>query len=513
MRKLILFLALAGALTVPACDSLGQALGAHKNTVARAGGNDLSVDAAATLLEQNPQLAAQLVTAQQPTQIVEALANLWVDYTLLAKAAVQDSTLKSVDLSALVKPALEQDMVWKLRDQVIKVDTVISDAELQKMYEQQGTGTQVRARHILLRLPPDATPAQRDSTMKLAADLRAQIVAAAGKNFAELAQKYSADPGSKAQGGELGFFTKDRMVAQFANVAFALQPGQVSQPVETPFGIHIIQVEEKKTTPFDSVKAQFRQQAAGMKVQLAEQEYVKRLTDTMNIKVADGAFDVVRDLAKQPDKKLSGRAADRPLVDYKGGALTAGEVADQLRSLPGQQRGQFAQAQDDQLKTVLEGLARNEILVEQARKLGLTPPKQKQDSLTNVARTQLQNVLRMTGLVGIKPQAGENQNQAIDRKVRGILAAVVKGEQNVIPLGPLGYSLRDQFGGQVYERSYPNVVAKVQAAHPQVPQMPGVQPQVPQGQGAAPGTAPGAGPGAAPATPTPTPAPAAPAKK
>src|SRR5512142_2337105 len=85
MRKLILFLALAGALTVPACDSLGQALGAHKNTVARAGGNELSVDAAASILEQNPNLPAQ-------PQVVDALANLWVDYTLLAKAAAKDST-------------------------------------------------------------------------------------------------------------------------------------------------------------------------------------------------------------------------------------------------------------------------------------------------------------------------------------------------------------------------------------------------------------------------------------
>ena len=302
MRKLILFLALAGALTVPACDSLGQALGAHKNTVARAGGNELSVDQAATLLEQNPQLPAQ-------PGVVEALANLWVDYTLLAKAAAQDSTLKSVDLSSLVKPALEQDMVWKLRDRVIKVDTAMSDADLQKLYEQQGTGTQVRARHILLRLPPDATPAQRDSIIRLAGDLRAQIVATSGKNFAELAQKYSQDPGSKAQGGELPFFGKGQMVPQFEAVAFALQPGQVSQPVETPFGVHIIQVEEKKTTPFDQVKAQFRQQAVTLKVQQAEQEYVKRLTDTMSIKVdSAGAYDVVRDLAKQPDKKLSGRA-------------------------------------------------------------------------------------------------------------------------------------------------------------------------------------------------------------
>lgn len=462
MRKLIPLLALAGALSFPACESFGQALGAHKNVVARAAGHDLTVDQAVALMNQNPRLPNQ-------PDVVNALANLWVDYTLLAAAAQKDSTLKSVNLEPLVKPALEQGMVWKLRDKVIHFDTMISDADLQKLYQEQSPGTQVRARHILFRLPPDATPVQRDSILKLAQSVRAQVVASAGKNFGELAQKYSEDPGSKAQGGELGFFAKGQMVAPFDAAAFKLQPGEVSAPVETPFGLHIIQVEERKQTPFETVKVQFRQKAVQDRVQQAETQYVARLTDTLGLKVADGAFDVVRDIAKKPEMKLGGRAGDRALVTYKGGSLAAGTLMDVLRSLPAQQRTQFGSATDDQLKNVLLGLARNQVLIAEARRQGFAASKQQQDSLTNVARQQLMGVVRSAGLIGIKPQSGENDEQAVERKVRSLVEAVVKGEQNIIPLGPLAYALREQFSGQVYDRSFPNVVAKVQATRPPVP--------------------------------------------
>ncbi|HEX9108184.1 MAG TPA: peptidylprolyl isomerase [Longimicrobiales bacterium] len=494
MRNLIPLLALAGALSFPACESFGQALGAHTNVVARAAGHELTVDQAAGLIEQNPQLPNQ-------TQVVDALANLWVDYTSLAAAAAKDSTLRSLNLDALVKPALDQEMVYKLRDKVIHFDTAVSDADLQKLYAEQGQGTQVRARHILFRMPPDATPVQRDSVVKLAASVRQQLLSAGGKNFAELAQKYSADPGSAKQGGELGFFQKGQMVGPFEAAAFKLNPGQISDVVETPFGLHIIQVEEKKQTPFDSIKGQFRQATVQQRIQQAEQGYVTKLTDPLNLQVASGAYDVVKEVAKKSDLKLSGRAADRALVTYKGGSLNASDLVDVLRSLQPQQRAQFANATDDQLKNVLLGLARNKILVEEARKQGLAPPKTTQDSLANVARSQLLGVVRATGLVGIKPQSGENEEQAIDRKVNALLSGVVKGQQNVIPLGPLSYVLREQFDGQVYDRSYPNVVAKVQATRPAAPlQVPGMPGQPPAGAQQPPAGATPAQPKAPPTT-------------
>lgn len=80
-----------------------------------------------------------------------------------------------------------------------------------------------------------------------------------GEDFAKLAAEYSSDPGSKADGGKLGYFTKGMMVKEFEDAAFALKKGEVSKPVKSKFGWHVIKVEDRRVKPlptFDEVKGQ-----------------------------------------------------------------------------------------------------------------------------------------------------------------------------------------------------------------------------------------------------------------
>lgn len=107
---------------------------------------------------------------------------------------------------------------------------------------------EVRARHILV--------TSEEEAKKVEARVKG------GEDFAKVAADVSSDPGSKSEGGELGFFTKDRMVAPFAEAAFAMKPGEISRPVQSQFGWHVIQTEERRTKPvpaFDEMKDQIDQ--------------------------------------------------------------------------------------------------------------------------------------------------------------------------------------------------------------------------------------------------------------
>ncbi len=159
----------------------------------------------------------------------------------------------------------------------------ITDAELQQYYTQHQAQyqvkEQVKVRHILIAAP--AGDAKKDADAKAKAeDLLKQI--RGGGNFAELAGKNSDDPGSKVQGGELGWLNRGQTVPEFDKTAFSLNPGQTSDVIKTQFGYHILQVEEKKTAhtrPLPEVKAEIlpilEQQRAGA----AEQTFAAQLVD------------------------------------------------------------------------------------------------------------------------------------------------------------------------------------------------------------------------------------------
>lgn len=110
---------------------------------------------------------------------------------------------------------------------------------------------EVRARHILIAVPHDATSAQKAAAKAKAENILKQIKA--GASFAKLAKKYSDDPGTKDNGGELGYFTEDQMVKPFAQAAFMMSPGEI-RVVKTRFGYHVIQVEDHKLAHIDTLK-------------------------------------------------------------------------------------------------------------------------------------------------------------------------------------------------------------------------------------------------------------------
>lgn len=217
--------------------------------------------------------------AQMPPEDRKAfLLTVLIDMKVMAKAA-RDAQMDQTDifkrrLSYLEERALRRAFFSE------KIAAGVTDEAVQAAYDQFVAGFQpqdeVHARHILV--------ATREDAEAVKAEL------ATGKPFDQLAKEKSTDPSAAQNGGDLGFFRRGQMVKPFEDAAFALtEPGQVSEPVESQFGWHIIKLEEKRqSTPptLDELRPQLQQQVMFQ----AFEETVGALKDGITIEIPDPAL-------------------------------------------------------------------------------------------------------------------------------------------------------------------------------------------------------------------------------
>jgi peptidyl-prolyl cis-trans isomerase C len=150
---------------------------------------------------------------------------------------------------------------------------------------------EIHARHILL-------PTEDEAKAALARVKK-------GEDFAKVATELSKDPGG--EGGDLGWFTKDKMVPEFADAAFKLEPGQISDPVKSQFGWHIIKVEEKRMKTFPTFE-QVKDQAARYVVQKAQADLIGQLHQGVKIERTEPPKPAPGDAAKPADKPADSKA-------------------------------------------------------------------------------------------------------------------------------------------------------------------------------------------------------------
>ena len=444
-------LALVSALLLTAC---GDAVD-ESEAVARAGDQILRVDDATALLVDQENLPAE-------AQVVEALADLWIDYTLLATDIARDSTFGFLDLTPLVRQQLDQEMIVQLRDARIEMDTVVTEEQLQAAFQEQAPGAQLRARHILLTFPQAATQAQRDSVRARMEELRGRVVA--GADFAELAREVSQDPGSAAQGGDLGFFSRGDMVRPFEEAVFDLEPGELSEVVQSPYGVHLIRLEERRASGFDEVRDQLRTRLLETRFLSAESTFVAQVEAEADPSVEEGAQELAREIARNPGRTLSGRAAERALGSYEGGAYTTGEFQVFIQGREPAFRQQIAGATDEQLTNFLRGMVQRELLLAEARAAGMEPAQPVVDSLVDGARERLRDVARRIGVLRLDRAPGEEVEPAVQRAVRSALEGILTGASDVVPLGQISLQLRRGEPSQIYGSGVGEVVLRIARA-------------------------------------------------
>jgi peptidyl-prolyl cis-trans isomerase C len=208
-----------------------------------------------------------------PDQKREYLITYLADIIVLSQVAEQQKLGDRADVKHRIE--LERDKV--LMETLLQDagQAAVTDEAMHKVYDdavkQMPPEQEVRARHILV------------ATEDEAKDIEAQLKK--GADFATLAKEKSKDPGA-ADGGDLGYFTKDQMVPEFAAAAFKLDKGQISDPVKTQFGWHIIKVEDKRTKPtptYDEVKSQLETYVEHR----AQADLVQKLRSAANIERLD----------------------------------------------------------------------------------------------------------------------------------------------------------------------------------------------------------------------------------
>jgi peptidyl-prolyl cis-trans isomerase C len=191
--------------------------------------------------------AALQVPGVADAQKRDLLIGYLVDLKIGARAAEAAKVGDGADFARKMAYARDKALLDEYLDRESR--KAVTPEAARKLYDETvkalAPEEEVRARHILVETEDDAKTAH------------ARVKG--GEDFAKVAAELSKDPGSKGEGGDLGFFARDRMVEAFAEAAFKLAPGEVSDPVKTQFGFHVIKVEEKRTKPlptFDETKEQ-----------------------------------------------------------------------------------------------------------------------------------------------------------------------------------------------------------------------------------------------------------------
>lgn len=243
------------------------------------------------------QLVAARLLAQESLarKIAVADADVQARYSQIRQQfPSEEAFAQALTTQAMTAEALRRDIrsdlaVSQLLETAVDSNVSLGETESRMFYDANLERFQqdeaVRASHILIRVAPDADDAAKRRARTEAGDVLKQ--ARAGGDFAALAQEHSQD-GSAAQGGDLDFFTRGQMVPPFEAAAFALKVNEISELVETQFGLHIIKVTDRRaprTVPFAEVDGQIREFLTTQKHEQAVSAFVDTLKSKGKVEI------------------------------------------------------------------------------------------------------------------------------------------------------------------------------------------------------------------------------------
>jgi len=449
MRPRSLLLVASGCALLTACEGLKQALTAHVDVVARAASQELTVTRLADLMGH---ARIGIPVTRENALLV---AQIWTGYQQLAAAAADgDSLHDKASIEAAATPIFNGMILQKFMDSV--TTTFKADSGTEAEYAAAAGGLYA-AKHILFAFPPAATATQQDSVRKAAEAIAPQVNAA---NFEAMAKKYSKDPGA-ANGGSLGVFGKTDMVPEFTAATAALKPGEISKPVKTQFGYHIIE-----RLPYAEAKAQYAQRFSQTSTFAAESTYMAQVDQQSKIAVKENAPTVVRSAIGDIDAHLKDNTT---IATFSGGDLSVAHFLQWLGTFPPQANveRQIPQAPDSVLKPFIKSIAEREVLLQRAHDAKIAVPDSTRTSVYNEFATATS---AMWGAIGIDPRSladsakskSERERLAASR-VENFLDRIMAGQAQPIPVpGPIKLILDDKYESSVNSAGVDKAVTAAQ---------------------------------------------------
>ncbi len=226
-----------------------------------------------------------------PDVMRDHLITYVADILLVARAAEQKNLQNSDSFKQRIAFLRAKLLMGLLLQEHAK--SAATEEAMQQVYNEQikpmGATEEVRARHILFRAEPKDEKAMAEAEAKARAALER---IKKGEDFATVASELTEDPTGTKDGGDLGYFTKDQMVPEFANIEFQMHAGLVSNPIRTPFGWHIIKLEDRRKRPVPEYE-KVRGQIEAFVIRRAQTELVAQLREKAKIERLDGKGNVI----------------------------------------------------------------------------------------------------------------------------------------------------------------------------------------------------------------------------
>jgi hypothetical protein len=369
---------------VAGCGALRDAFSAHAEVAGVAAGQTLTVDHLAKLIGP-----AQRIPIRP--DVLTGVANVYLDYAVFATELGRGRDLHDSALVLAAQWPMAAQLKWeRYHNQLIATRGKLTPAQADSAFE---AGSVRLFQHILFRIPPSAVPMVEQQKEKQATAVLMQAAAKRGFNFAQLARRYSEDPGSKTKGGYLPAAPRGQFVPAFDSAAWTLPPGSMTAVVRTSFGFHII-----RRPPLAEVRDSFRADLENARSAQMDSVYLDSLAKLRQLKVESGAPALARRAVPQI---ATARSDGRTLATYKGGTFQVKDLARWLLALdPNDVRG-ISTASDAQLNQFLKVLAQREMLLAEVDKAGvrLNP-----GDWQRLRAEHDSGVARLERLLGVSPQ-------------------------------------------------------------------------------------------------------------